>query len=94
MERKTIPNIYEQAQRLADVTKALIVKGNIPRAKRCLQVAETMFIKGNKEIQNAIANVYVFSLSTFMEIHRCNIKELFPQNLKNEYRKQVNTMGI
>lgn len=88
------PNIYTQAQRFADVTKALIVSGNVQRAKRCLQKAENIFNSGTSEIKNVISNVYLFSVSSFMELHRCNIKGLLPNSLQKEYYKQVNTSGL
>ncbi|MBX3107124.1 hypothetical protein SDC9_50770 [bioreactor metagenome] len=91
---QNIQNIYKQAQRFADVTKSFIISGNIRRAIRCMQVTENLFTKGNIEIQNAISNVYVFSVSSFMEIHHCSIRNFFPKNLQNEYYKQVNTSGI
>lgn len=81
-------------QRFADVTKTLIIQGNINRAKRCLQTAEEIFNKGNSEIRNVISNVYIFSVSTFMEGNNCSIRNLFPDNLKKEYYKQVNTSGL
>ena len=80
-------------QRFADITKASIVSGNIKRAKRCLGLAERIFTLGSAEIKNAIVNVYVFSVSTFMEIHHCNIRNLFPESLQSEYKKQINTSG-
>ena len=64
-------NIYKQAQRFADFTKILIINGNIQRAKRCLAIASNLMEKGNKEMQNAISNVYVYSVSSFMELHHC-----------------------
>ncbi len=91
---KVKQNIYKQTQRFADITKSFIISGNIRRAKRCMQVAEDMFHKGNKEMQNAIANVYLFSISGFMKIHHCNIRALVPNELQKEYYKQVNTSGI
>ena len=94
MKQKKNPNIYKQVQRLADVTKKLIISGNIPRAKRCMQVAEDLLFNGNKEIKNAIVNVYVFSVSSFMELRNCKIKGLFPKGLQTEYHKQVNRSGI
>lgn len=94
MKNKESKNINKQAQRFADVTKSLIVSGNIRRAKYCMQVAENLFTKGNKEIQNAISNVYVFSVSSFMEMHHCSIRNFFPKKLQNEYYKQENTSGI
>ena len=76
-------------QRFAEVTKTLIINGNIERAKRCLKTAEEVFNRGTTPIQNAITNVYVFSVTTFMEMHNCNIKNLFPENLKTAYLKQI-----
>lgn len=83
-------NIYKQAERFANVTKALIQSGNIHRAKRCLRKAESLFSTGTSQIKNVITNVYLFSVSGFMETHHCDIKGLFPKNLKKEYYKQVN----
>lgn len=87
-------SIYNQTQRFAEITKKAIVSGNIVRAKKCLAVAERLFTYGSYETKNAIANVYVFSVSTFMEVHRCNVSNLFPKSLKAEYLKQINTSGV
>lgn len=87
-------SIYNQTQRLAEITKKAIVSGNIVRAKKCLAVAERLLTTGSNETKNAIANVYVFSVSTFMEVHRCNVSNFFPQELKAEYLKQINTSGV
>lgn len=94
MKVKSKLNIYKQAQYFADVTKTLIAKGNINRAKKCLKIAEEVFVNGTSEVKNAISNVYLYSVSSFMEMHCCNIDELLPTNLKNEYYKQINTSGI
>jgi hypothetical protein len=89
-----ILSIQSRAQKFADITKALIINGNIRRAKKCLLVAEKLMQAGNNETKNAIANVYVFSVSTFMEMHNCSIANLFPASLRSEYLKQVNTSGV
>jgi flagellin-specific chaperone FliS len=94
MINKSRKNIYKQAQRFADVTKELIATGNMNRARKCLQKAEDIFISGSEEVQNAISNIYLYSVSCFMETHHCNIKSLLPSNLQNEYYKQVNAPGI
>jgi hypothetical protein len=94
MKNKSHQNIYSQMQRFADITKFLIASGNIGRAKRCLNTAEEIFSKGNSEIKNAITNVYVYSVSTFIELHKCNIRNLFPDLLKSEYQKQVRSSGL
>jgi hypothetical protein len=83
-----------KAVQFAEITKNLIRKGNIPRAKKCLSVAEQLLITGNAETKNAISNIYVFSVSTFMEIHNCAIANLFPPMLKKEYTAQINASGV
>jgi len=94
MKYNTQKNIYKQTQRFAEITKTLIMIGNINRAKHCLQIAENIYKNGSSEIKNVIINVYVFSVSSFMEIHHCNIRNLFPQSLHLEYQKQVKASGI
>lgn len=86
--------IYSKADRFAMVAKKSIMTGNISRAKKCLTIAEKIFEEGSQETKNAISNVFVYSISLFMEIHKCNIKNLFPKHLLNEYSKQVNANGI
>lgn len=94
MKVKAIPNIYQQAQQLANLTKELILAGNIARAKSCLQKAEDIFKQGSNEMKNAIVNVYVFSVTLFMEMHHYNIKQFLPKSLHSEYQKQIYSSGI
>jgi hypothetical protein len=91
MKNNSNKSIYSQMQRFADVTKTLIMQGNIGRAKRCLNTAEDIFNKGTAELKNAVANVYVFSVTSFMEIHHCSIKNLFPESLLSAYQKQISS---
>jgi len=86
--------VYNQAERFAEITKTAIITGNIIRAKKCLALAERLFATGSNETKIAISNVYVFSVSSFMELRHCNISNLFPKTLKSEYLKQINTSGI
>lgn len=83
-----------KAVQFAEITKNLIRKGNILRVKKCLNVAEQLLVNGNAETKNVISNIYVFSVSTFMEMHNCSIANLFPQSLRKEYITQVNAMGV
>lgn len=92
--KNQITNVYKQAERFAAITKTAIILGNITRAKKCLSVAEFLFVSGTKETQNAITNVYVFSISQFMELRHCSISNFFPPLLKAEYVKQINTSGV
>lgn len=94
MKAKSKTNIYKQAQRFANLTKVLIQFGHIKLAKRCLLEAEQIFVNGTSEVKHVISNIYVFSISSFLELHHCNIKDLLPPNLRSEYYKQVNASGI
>ena len=94
MRTTSTKTIYQDAQRFAEISEKLILTGNISRAKHCFEVAEIIFKHGTAEVKNAIANVYLYSLSTFMELHHINIKSLLPQALQKEYYKQVNTSGV
>ena len=92
--RNQVKTASSKAIQFAEITKNLIRKGNIARAKRCLGIAEQMLKSGNAETKNAISNIYVFSVSTFMEIHKCTIANLFPPMLRKEYIAQVNASGV
>lgn len=94
MKAKTKPNLYRQAQRFADVTKMLIAKGNMNRAKHCLQLAEKIFVNGPFQVKNVISNIYLYSISSFIEMKQFDAKDLLPELLKIEYYKQVNTSGV
>lgn len=86
--------IYKQTERFAEITKTAILSGNIVRAKKCLALAERLFATGNNETKIAISNVYVFSVSSFMELRHCTISNLFPKALKAEYIRQINASGV
>jgi hypothetical protein len=92
--KNTVVTVYGKAEKFADFTITFIMKGNIRRAKKCLDVAELLFTTGSKETRNAIGNIYVHSVSTFMEMHHCTIAKLFPDTLRAEYVKQVNASGV
>ena len=92
--RNQVNTIYHQAERFAEITKTAIISGNIIRAKKCLTLAERLLVSGSTETIAVIANVYVFSVSTFLEWRHYNISNLFPKSLKAEYLKQINTSGV
>lgn len=92
--KNRVKTACSKAVQFAEITKSLIRKGNITRAKNCLNVAEQLMITGNTETKNVISNIYIYSVSTFMEIHNCSIANLFPKSLREEYLKQVNASGV
>lgn len=77
-------------QKFADLTQTMILRGNISRAKKCLSIAENLFINGNKETKTAISNVYLYSVSGILELKHFNTETLLPNALRREYIKQIN----
>jgi len=94
MKNKPNPDLYLQMQRFANVTKSFIRRGDMDKARRCLRTAEEIYCKGSAEIRNALVNVYVFSVSTFLEIRHAKIEHYFPASLQAAYYQQVNTSGL
>ena len=83
-----------KATQFAEITKHCIKQGNLSRAKKCLDIAELLFNTGSTETKNAIGNIYVFSVSTFMELKSSSVASLFPPFLKREYITQINASGV
>ena len=92
--KNQVNTVYKQAERFAEITKKAIIAGNIVRAKKFLAFAEKLFITGTSETKSVISNVYVYSVSTFMEMRHCSISDLFPKTLKAASIKQINTSGV
>lgn len=87
-------SLIKKMERLAEITISSLQLGKITRVKRCLEIAEDLLLKGNSEMKNAITNVYVFSVSHYMEFNSIAISKFFPKTLYKEYVKQINTSGV
>ena len=92
--KNKVYTIYNQAERFAEITKTAIKSGNATRVKKCLALAERLFSTGNYETKIAVSNIYVYSVSTFMEFRNFSISAVFPKQLKAEYLKQINATGV
>lgn len=92
--RNKINTIYKQAERFAEITKKAIISGNISRAKKLLSIAENLLETGSSETKNVISNVYIYSVSSYMELRHYSISNLFPQALRAEYIKQINATSV
>ncbi|MBK8872457.1 MAG: hypothetical protein IPN13_00530 [Bacteroidetes bacterium] len=51
MKNRANRNTYSQMQRFADVTKQLIMMGNIGRAKQCMNIAENILRTGIQKLK-------------------------------------------
>ncbi len=87
-------SLIKKMERLAEITISSLQLGKITRVKRCLQFAEELLTKGNSEMKNAITNVYLYSVSNYMEINRIAISKMLPNSLHKEYVKQINASGV
>ena len=92
--KNKINTIYKQAERFAEITNKSIISGNISRAKKLLAIAENLLETGSNETKNVISNVYVYSVSSFMELRHCSISNLFPKALRAEYIRQINATSV
>lgn len=92
--RNQIKTVTAKAVQFAEVTKGFIRIGDTAKAKKCLDMAELLFTTGSTETQNAIANIYINSVSTFMELRSNTVSLLFPPRLRVEYIAQINSSGV
>lgn len=90
--KTTSDNIYRQTARFAKLTVRCIAQENKSRIVKCLAVADRLLASGSRPVKNAMANVFLISLSNFLETHYeqgRQIIQLFPKNLRAEYDRQV-----
>ncbi len=84
-------DFYKGAQCLAETTKEMIEVKNIKGIRACFNTAQKFYLIGNKIIQHAITNVYLFSLSFILDNKNeySDIKKELPEELKKAYNKQL-----
>lgn len=92
-------SIYNVISCFADMTKRMAKIGNLKEVKHCFSLAEKMLQGGNNTVKNAIENVYVYSLGTYLyslgaivdlSASTANqLKEIFNGSLRKEYYRQV-----
>jgi hypothetical protein len=56
-------DIHESIQVLTDFTKRMVITKDLKKAGKCLELAEKLFQKGNRQVKQAINNVFVHSFS-------------------------------
>lgn len=85
-------NIYNVLQSFAAYTNRCADLGNIKKLRSCFVTAEKLMSKGNNLVKSAMENVYVFSVSSLLELVspiQEQVKKMFPDNLKKAYTKQI-----
>jgi hypothetical protein len=91
---KVNTNLIKKMERFSEVTVNSLKLGKMVRAKRCFALAEDLFLKGNAEVKSAISNVYLYSVSHYLELNHFTMKQFLPVGLHKEYVKQINTSGV
>lgn len=84
-------------QQFADITKLFILSGNLNRAGKCLKQADQLLATGNTLIKNAVATVYVHSLSRVLDSRTeqvLKVMAILPLSIRKEYDLQVSSLGV
>ena len=90
MKKGNNNSIYNHMQRMAELTVTMILTGKLQRAKKFMESAERLLLSGNYQSRTAVSNVYLYDLTTILELHHYNVQTLLPQSLRKEYIKQSN----
>ncbi len=89
-----ISSAFISIQCFTDFTKRTLLSGNLKLAKKCFETAEKMMHKGNRIVQIAMSNVFLFSISQMMDVTRQNheiMVQLLKGDLRKEYCRQTNS---
>ena len=91
-------NIFKSIQCLANYTRSKLILHDLKAVKRCLAVADEVYVKGNSLVKMAIENVFVYSFSSFINLcskdERKQLQAIMPLDLHTVYVQQVLTSGI
>jgi hypothetical protein len=91
MKKVNNKGIYGQMQRMAELTVTTVLDGKLVRAKKFLDAAEHLLINGNFQTRNAVFNVFLYHVSGILQLHYRNFQPLFPEKLRVEYIRQINS---
>ncbi len=83
-------NVKRMMVCFAGYTRQCAEKGNINTLSTCFSIAETLLNKGNYAVKTAVENVYLFSVSSILEItspFQKQIQHILPTALKNTCQK-------
>jgi hypothetical protein len=87
-------DVYRAIDCLTGYTKSLIREDRVNEVEACFQTAYDLLHEGNRLIQLAVENTFIYSVSSLLEISVCvtqPVRTLFLNNFKKEYCKQINT---
>ena len=88
---------YKSIQAYANVTLVLCEQENFKKLDRYLKVALKLFKEGNENVRNGIVNVFLYTVSHFLDTHREHkrcMHAYMPAELQMEYSRQHYASGI
>ena len=89
-------NIYQTMQTLLQFTGRKIQEHNYLSVKQCFAIAEKLYEKGNRSVQNAVENVFVFSFSNLLPADSAEKKKILaivPITIYSLYIHQLHATG-
>ena len=84
--------IYFSISCFADYTKHALERHSFHTAKKCLAIAENLYVNGDSTVRFLIENNFVFTFSSQRISKRTDdhiIKSIFPKTLYAVYKKQL-----
>lgn len=91
-------NIFKTIQCLANYTRQKVTQHDFTLVKKCFAIAEDVYMAGDRQVKNAIENIFVFSLSSILNLgsneEKRALQALIPLHLHSAYVKQVLKSGI
>ena len=97
----TVPltsNIFLVLQCLSSFTGRKVKMHDLRMVKRCFQLGEKIYSRGNTLVRDAVENIFVFSFSSFMSVcdreERNHLQSLMPLSLHTVYVQQMLKSGL
>ena len=87
-------DVYRAIDCLTGYTKTAIRENRLNDVAECFETAYDLLHEGNRLIQLAVENTFIYSVSSLLEISVCvtqPVRALFLNNFKKEYCKQINS---
>lgn len=87
-------DVYKVIECLTGHTKVLIREERIAEVEECFKAAYELLHEGNRLIQLAVENIFIYSVSRLLEVSLSAaqpVRKMFLQNFSKEYCKQINS---
>ena len=89
-------NVYEAMNALTAFTSRNIKSHNYKIVKRCFEIADKLYTKGNNAVKDAVQNVFIYSFTRILHTYSAekqNILALLPMGLYTLYISQIHHRG-